>query len=209
MTPLTPMPTSSITAHSVALRLPAGEHMTIAHGALVAHSDGVVFDHCPESSIADGLRRIIAGSSAQARRLTWEDGDAWAELAGPGEDPSTVVAIELDGTDTSAVTIADGAWLANTGGIDMSTVWKGTKSLLARERMAMSRATGTGTLVLYNTGSLTMVDLEEGQRLHLGQGRLLAYTGGIEMDANTVASRTVVTVSGPGKVVYSSHSETS
>lgn len=187
--------------------LPEGESLTIKHRALVAHSAGITFENCPDSGLADGVRRALAGSSFQVRRLTSSDDGAWAEIAGPGEHPTSVVPVDLSGE--VGLTIADGAWLANTSGVEVDAAWKGAEATMARERAVMSHATGEGTVVLYSGGSITSLELEDGQEIHLGQGRLLAYTDGINLDANRIAGRTVITATGVGTVFYSSHSETS
>lgn len=202
------MPTVSTNPHSIALNFNEGEHLTVEHGSLVAHSDQIKFEHCPESNILAGIRRAVAGSSFQARRLTWLSDDAWVVLGGPGDTPSSVISLDVPRGEDGSLVIADGAWLANTSGVNLAPAWKGVKSALARERAVMSRATGEGTVVLYHPGSITQIDLEEGQNIHLGQGRLVAYSGDVTLDANRIANRTVITASGPGTVLYSSNSET-
>lgn len=193
---------------SIRVHLEKDGHMIIENKGLIAYSGGAKLENAEEYSFLDRIRRSIGGDSLTARIITAtaEEG-ATIEVGAGTVEPRAVIAVEVDSLNDRGITVADGAWVAHTDGVDSGTAWKGWESAIARERIAMPHFTGEGLVIIEGGGTLVEKTLAEGESIVLGQARLTAYSDEVELDSQNVAGRRLMTVTGPGVVVYKTHAE--
>lgn len=195
------------TATSLRVKLEKGSQLIIEDKALIAFDTGATLATTDDTFIQRWVR-TFGGDSFTARTVTSEAEDGTVVEIGSGTtEPRAVIAIEIDSLNDRALTVSDGAWVAQTDGVESETVWKGVESIKARERGAMSYFTGQGLVFVEGQGTLIEKTLAEGESIVLGQARLTAYSDGVDITSENNAGRRLVTATGPGVVVYKTHAE--
>jgi uncharacterized protein (TIGR00266 family) len=176
--------------------LAAGETVRAESGAMMAMSAGVAVAAKAEGGLLKGLRRsVLGGESLFVTRFTAPDGGGWVDLA--ARLPGDVCAIDVDG----GVSLARGAWLASSDGVELDTKWGGFKNLSGGEGGFLVRAEGRGRVLAACYGALDAVDLAAGERMVLDSGHLVAFGDGVTYTTRKVARGLVQTLkSGEGLV---------
>ncbi|POX56281.1 TIGR00266 family protein [Streptomyces sp. Ru71] len=178
------------------VRLAGGESVRAESGAMMATSGGIAVSAKAEGGLLKGLKRsVLGGESLFVTRFTADADGSWVDLA--ARLPGDVTAIDVDG----GVSLARGAWLCSSDGIDLDTKWGGLKNLAGGEGGFLVRAEGTGQVAAACYGALDRVELGTGETLVLDSGHLVAFEDGLSYRTRKVTQGLMQTLkSGEGLV---------
>ncbi|MEK9737729.1 MAG: TIGR00266 family protein [Candidatus Nanopelagicales bacterium] len=175
-----------------------GEHAKVESGAMAAMSDGVTLDAKMEGGFMKSLRRsALGGNSFFVTTYTSSVDGGWVDVAAVLPGDITVI----QSTPERPLAVTRGSWLANEQSLAMDTHWGGRSNLFGGEGGFVSKFDGSGQVVVASYGALDQHALQEGQRMVVDSGHLVAYDAHIAMQARTTGGIMKSIKSGEGIVV--------
>lgn len=178
------------------VKLQQGESVLAEPGAMVGHSASVSVD---TTTSRDGLvssaKSLLGGESAFANEFTAEDGPGQVTLAPPA--PGDVMEHELSNETLYAT---DGAFLAATTDIDITSELGGIKSMLGEASLTPLALKGTGSAFINAYGGLESIELAAGESYVLDNENLIAWDDTIEFSTRRVGGLKSTLLSGEGLV---------
>lgn len=158
------------------------------------------------------LGRVVTGESIFMNEYTAVDGPGMIAMA--SSFPGSIIPFHL--TPGNDVVVQKRGFLAMEDGMQMTVAFqkKVGAGLFGGEGFLMQRISGNGVAFVEIDGSVTEIELKDGEQLIVDTGYLAAYTGNCKMDVQTVKGlgnvlfggeglfNTVIT--GPGKVYLQS-----
>jgi uncharacterized protein (TIGR00266 family) len=162
----------------------------------MATSASIAVEAKMEGGLMKGLKRqVLGGESLFVTRLVAGPTGGWADLA--ARLPGDIGVIDVDG----GVSLARGAWLCSSDGVEINTKWGGFKNLAGGEGGFLVRAEGRGQVVASCYGALDVFDLGTGESLILDSGHMVAFSDGMTYTTRKVTSGLMQTLkSGEGLV---------
>lgn len=160
------------------LGLSASEAVQVESGAMMAMSAGVNLSARAEGGVLKSLKRAaLGGESMFVSTYTAPAGGGFVDVAPrlPGDVTHAAV------SESSALFISRGSWLANETSVVLDTKWGGFKNLFGSEGGFILRAGGSGTVVFGCYGALEMWDLAAGERVTVDSGHMVAYDSSVTM----------------------------
>ncbi len=175
-----------------------GEHAKVESGAMAAMSDGITLDAKMEGGFMKALRRsALGGNSFFVTTYTSSVDGGWVDVAAVLPGDITVI----ESTPDRPLAVTRGSWLANEQSLEMDTHWGGRSNLFGGEGGFVSKFDGAGKVVVASYGALDQHALQEGQRMVVDSGHLVAYDAHIAMQARTTGGIMKSIKSGEGIVV--------
>lgn len=178
------------------VHLDPGEAIVAEPGALVGHSETISIE---TTTSRDGLlssaKSILGGESMVANRFVAEGGPGQVTFAPP--TPGDVMAHELE---DETLYSTDGAFLAGTPEIDITSEFGGLKSMLGGASPMPLALKGTGTVFIDAYGGLERLDLDSGETYTLDNDHLIAWDDSVEFDPRRVGGLKSTILSGEGIV---------
>ena len=174
------------------------EHVKVESGAMAAMSDGVTLDAKMEGGFLKSLgRSALGGNSFFVTSYTASKDGAWVDVTAvlPGD-----IAV-LESTPERPLAVTRGSWLANEQSLVMDTKWGGANNLFGGEGGFVSRFDGAGKVVIASYGALDKHALNQGERMVIDSGHLVAYDAYIAMQAQTTGGIMKSLKSGEGIVL--------
>lgn len=196
------------------IRLAGGEQALVEGGSMVAMSQGVSLETKATGGFLKSLGRSLLGGESffqNTYRAPAAGGTIYVAPPLPG-DLSTM---ELR---NESILIQSGAYVASEMGIQIDTKWGGAKTFFASEGLILLRASGSGKVVLSSYGAIHEVDLGAGEMLTVDTGHLVAFNEGVGFKVRAIGGikstlfsgeGLVVDLSGPGKVLLQTRSQSS
>lgn len=192
----------------VIVQLSPGESVKAEAGTMVAKSDNVTLEGKMDSGIGQALKRSLAGGENlffQTMKAIGGSGEVMIAPAIPGD----IKILEM--TEPQGYYLQGGAFLAALGEINVDTkMQKLSAGLFSGEGFFVLHCTGKGNLAVSAFGGIYEINLPAGKDYIVGNGHVVAWTGGtgysIEKAAqgwiNTFTSGQglVCRFKGPGKV---------
>lgn len=174
------------------------EHVKVESGAMAAMSDGVTLDAKMEGGFLKSLgRSALGGNSFFVTSYTASKDGAWVDVTAvlPGD-----IAV-IESTPERPLAVTRGSWLANEQSLLMDTQWGGANNLFGGEGGFVSRFEGAGKVVIASYGALDKHALNQGERMVIDSGHLVAYDAYIAMQAQTTGGIMKSLKSGEGIVL--------
>ena len=174
------------------------EHVKVESGAMAAMSDGVTLDAKMEGGFLKSLgRSALGGNSFFVTSYTASKDGAWVDVTAVLPGDITVI----ESTPERPLAVTRGSWLANEQSLAMDTKWGGANNLFGGEGGFVSRFDGAGKVVIASYGALDMHALNQGERMVIDSGHLVAYDAYIAMQAQTTGGIMKSLKSGEGIVL--------
>lgn len=178
------------------VKLQQGESVLAEPGAMVGHSETVSID---TTTSRDGLvssaKSLLGGESAFANEFTAEDGPGQVTLAPPS--PGDVMEHELNNETLYAT---DGAFLAATTNVDITSELGGIKSMLGEASLTPLALKGTGSAFINAYGGLESIELAAGESYVLDNENLIAWDDSVDFSTRRVGGLKSTLLSGEGLV---------
>jgi uncharacterized protein (TIGR00266 family) len=163
---------------------------------MVGHSETVSID---TTTSRDGLvssaKSLLGGESAFANEFTAEDGPGQVTLAPPS--PGDVMEHELNNETLYAT---DGAFLAATTNVDITSELGGIKSMLGEASLTPLALKGTGSAFINAYGGLESIELAAGESYVLDNENLIAWDDSVDFSTRRVGGLKSTLLSGEGLV---------
>ena len=174
------------------------EHVKVESGAMAAMSDGVTLDAKMEGGFLKSLgRSALGGNSFFVTSYTASKDGAWVDVTAVLPGDITVI----ESTPERPLAVTRGSWLANEQSLAMDTKWGGANNLFGGEGGFVSRFDGAGKVVIASYGALDKHALNQGERMVIDSGHLVAYDAYIAMQAQTTGGIMKSLKSGEGIVL--------
>ncbi len=160
------------------LILGKGEAVFCEPGSMMVMSGGMsVAARTSGGLVASTLRSTFAQEGFFMARYRAEREGAWVAVA--PRLPGDIATMEVD--PTRGVILDQGAFLAHSEGVELSTRLANAQTFALRKGAAVIRASGTGTLVIGSFGALERVDLGPGESLIVDTGHMAAWSESMEL----------------------------
>jgi uncharacterized protein (TIGR00266 family) len=179
-------------------RLAGSEVVRAESGAMMATSAGVAVEAKMQGGMMKSLRRsMLGGESLFVTTYTAPADGGWVDVAAnlPGDLHVRTV------SQSRAMFLSRGSYLASEGGVEIDTKWGGFKNLFGGEGGFLIRATGQGEVVVACYGALDRVSLAAGESVVVDSGHMVAFEEGVSMITRRVAGTMTSLKSGEGVVL--------
>jgi uncharacterized protein (TIGR00266 family) len=185
------------------IRLSPGESITVEPGSYMLHK-GDIEVTTSSRGIFSGLKRVIAGGESfflntlRARTSV----EVWITPGVIGD----IKAVELSGGD---LIVQDSSYLAHSGDIDISIVWRGLRGLIAEGELFWLKASGSGIVFINSYGAIEELTLDPGEKITIDNMHFVAMDSSIRWRVRKFGGwKTfifggegfVIDVEGPGRV---------
>ena len=178
------------------VKLQEGESVVAEPGAMVGHSANVsVETTTSRDGLVSSAKSLLGGESAFANEFTAEGGPGKVTLAPPA--PGDVMEHELNDETLYAT---DGAFLAATTGVDITSELGGIRSMLGEASLTPLALKGTGSAFINAYGGLESIELSAGESYVLDNENLIAWDDTIEFSTRRVGGLKSTLLSGEGLV---------
>jgi uncharacterized protein (TIGR00266 family) len=178
-------------------RLAGGEVVRAESGAMMATSAGVAVEAKMQGGMMKSLRRsMLGGESLFVTTYTAPPAGGWVDVAAnlPGDLHVRTV------SQTRAMFLSRGSYLASEGGVEIDTKWGGFKNLVGGEGGFLIRASGEGEVVVSCYGALDRLSLAPDESVVVDSGHMVAFEEGVAMVTRRVAGTMASLKSGEGLV---------
>jgi uncharacterized protein (TIGR00266 family) len=178
-------------------KLAGSETVRAESGAMMATSAGVAVEAKMQGGMMKSLRRsMLGGESLFVTTYTAPADGGWVDVAAnlPGDLHVRSV------SQTRAMFLSRGSYLASEGGVEIDTKWGGFKNLFGGEGGFLIRATGEGEVVVACYGALERVSLATGESIVVDSGHMVAFDEGVSMVTRRVSGTMASLKSGEGLV---------
>lgn len=196
------------------IRLAGGEQVLVEGGSMVAMSQGVTLETKATGGFLKSLgRSLLGGESFFQNTYRAPAGGGTIYVAPPL--PGDLSTMDLR---NESILIQSGAYVASEMGVQIDTKWGGAKTFFASEGLILLRASGSGKVVLSSYGAIHEVDLGAGEMLTVDTGHLVAFNEQVGFKVRAIGGikstlfsgeGLVVDLSGPGKVLLQTRSQSS
>jgi uncharacterized protein (TIGR00266 family) len=177
--------------------LGGGEAIRAESGAMMATSDGVDVQAQMQGGLMKSLKRsVLGGESLFITTMTAPAGGGWVDVA--AHLPGDVIVRDLNAG--RGLNLSRGSYLCSEGGVDIDTRWGGFKNLMGGEGGFLVHASGPGQVAASCYGALDVVSLDQGERLVVDSGHMVAYDEGVTMSLRRVSGALASMKSGEGLV---------
>ena len=178
------------------INLSPQESVRVEGGAMVSMSSDMTLETKAQGGFLKSLTRSIIGKESfflndfQAGR-----NGGFVAVAPPLPGDMSVIHLERP------MLIQSGSYMASEIGVEMDTKWGGAKTFFASEGLIMLRVSGKGQVVVSSYGAIHEVNLEEGQKITVDTGHLVAFNDNIGFAVKKVGGMKSTLFSGEGLVV--------
>lgn len=196
------------------IRLAGGEQVLVEGGSMVAMSQGVTLETKATGGFLKSLgRSLLGGESFFQNTYRAPAGGGTIYVAPPL--PGDLSTMDLR---NESILIQSGAYVASEMGVQIDTKWGGAKTFFASEGLILLRASGSGKVMLSSYGAIHEVDLGAGEMLTVDTGHLVAFNEQVGFKVRAIGGikstlfsgeGLVVDLSGPGKVLLQTRSQSS
>lgn len=196
------------------IRLAGGEQVLVEGGSMVAMSQGVTLETKATGGFLKSLgRSLLGGESFFQNTYHAPAGGGTIYVAPPL--PGDLSTMDLR---NESILIQSGAYVASEMGVQIDTKWGGAKTFFASEGLILLRASGSGKVMLSSYGAIHEVDLGAGEMLTVDTGHLVAFNEQVGFKVRAIGGikstlfsgeGLVVDLSGPGKVLLQTRSQSS
>lgn len=196
------------------IRLAGGEQVLVEGGSMVAMSQGVTLETKATGGFLKSLgRSLLGGESFFQNTYHAPAGGGTIYVAPPL--PGDLSTMDLR---NESILIQSGAYVASEMGVQIDTKWGGAKTFFASEGLILLRASGSGKVVLSSYGAIHEVELGAGEMLTVDTGHLVAFNEQVGFKVRAIGGikstlfsgeGLVVDLSGPGKVLLQTRSQSS
>lgn len=178
------------------VELKQGESILAEPGAMVGHSANVsVETTTSRDGLVSSAKSLLGGESAFANEFTAEGGTGKVTLAPPA--PGDVMEHQLNDETLYAT---DGAFLAATTGVDITSELGGIKSMLGEASLTPLALKGTGSAFINAYGGLESIELAAGESYVLDNENLIAWDDTVDFSTRRVGGLKSTLLSGEGLV---------
>jgi len=175
------------------LSLESGEQVKAEAGAMVAMSQNMKIETKAKGGILGGLKRMVAGESFFVNTFCAQDGPGTIKFA--PSMPGDLDHLKLSG---ESWLMQSGAYVANSGDIEVNAKWGGFKSFFAGEGFILLKVSGTGDVWFASYGGLTRVDFTNGYVVDTTH--IVAFPEGQNYQVQPVGGLKATFLSGEGLV---------
>jgi len=195
----------------VIAKLGPNEQVVAESGAMVAMRNVTMETQARGGVLKSLARAALGGESFFVNTFT--AGGSGGELMLAHPLPGDIKAVELHG---ETMLVQSGSFIASAPSIQIDTKWGGSKSFFAGEGLILLKASGSGQLILGTYGAVHEMDLAAGEVITVDSGHLVAFSETITYKPRTVGGikatlfsgeGIVVDITGPGKLLMQSRSE--
>lgn len=196
------------------IRLSGGEQVLVEGGSMVAMSQGVTLETKATGGFLKSLSRSLLGGESFFQNTYRAPGGGGTIYVAPPL-PGDLSTMELR---NESLLIQSGAYVASEMGVQIDTKWGGAKTFFASEGLILLRASGSGKVLLSSYGAIHEVELGAGEMLTVDTGHLVAFNERVGFKVRTIGGikstlfsgeGLVVDLSGPGKVLLQTRSQSS
>ena len=195
--------------HILDVHLKKGERIYSEPGALISYTGEVELKSGIGDLVGGALRALGGGESLFINEIVAKE-DSHLEIG--TSFPSEIVEINLDG----AMILGDGAYIANTGDIEISAKFGGLSSFASGSGLMFLYAKGKGKLYIGAFESMFKKTLKKGETFYVDNSCFVACDEGMQIEkimmGKGLLSKVVggegifFKITGPGVVYYSTES---
>jgi len=169
---------------AVVIDMAQGQVIRAEAGALMYMTDGIEMDAKMDGGILGGLKRkVLAGESFFITHFHCNASAGQAAFSAPY--PGKILARKLSG---ESLLCQKDAYLCSAGDVDISVAF--TKRLGAGffggEGFILQKLIGNGDVFIHAGGTLTQIELAQGQKLKVDTGCLVAFDASVDYDIKMV-----------------------
>jgi uncharacterized protein (TIGR00266 family) len=196
----------------VIARLGPSEQIVVESGAMVAMRN-VTMETKARGGVLKSLARAALGGESFFVN-TFTAGGSGGEIMLAHALPGDIKTMELHG---ETMLVQSGSFIASSAEIEVDTKWGGAKSFFAGEGLILLRTSGSGQLILGSYGAVHELDLAAGEQITVDSGHLVAFSESVVYKPRAVGGikatlfsgeGIVVDITGPGKLLMQTRSET-
>lgn len=196
------------------IRLSGGEQVLVEGGSMVAMSQGVTLETKATGGFLKSLSRSLLGGESFFQNTYRAPGGGGTIYVAPPL-PGDLFTMDLR---NESLLIQSGAYVASEMGVQVDTKWGGAKTFFASEGLILLRASGSGKVLLSSYGAIHEVELGAGEMLTVDTGHLVAFNERVGFKVRAIGGLKstlfsgeglVVDLSGPGKVLLQTRSQSS
>jgi uncharacterized protein (TIGR00266 family) len=151
--------------------LDPGESVTAEAGAMVSMSADIQMQTKARGGIGKALLRSMVGGESFFQN-TYTGGPAGGEVTFAPGYPGDVIQLQLAG---NAIMAQSGAYIFDTGNIEIDTKFGGGKMFFSGERLFLLKLSGQGDVFLSAYGAIHMVELGAGEEYIVDTGHIVAF----------------------------------
>jgi uncharacterized protein (TIGR00266 family) len=132
------------------ITLPPGGEVKAEAGAMTSMSGGVEIETSVQGGLLKGLRRSVLGGESFFINT----------FAAPGGGELTVAptlpgdVVRMPASDSGAMMVQSGSWLASDPGVQVDTKWGGAKTFFSGQGLFLLRCTGEGDMIVSSFGAI-------------------------------------------------------
>lgn len=174
--------------------LDGGESIRAEAGSMVTYDDGIDIETSASGGILGSLKRSVLGGESffQNTFTATEPGRVTLAPALSGD----VVHHDLDGT----LYVQSGSYLASDPSVELDAEFGGGRTFFGGEGLFLLRLDGAAPVFLSSYGAIRDRKLDDGERLTVDTGHVVAFEGSASFDVERVGGLKSTLFSGEGLV---------
>ncbi len=187
-----------------------GDKFYAEPSALVMIDGDVEVNPKMQGGIGGALLRSLGGGESLFINEITANNNSKIQIA--GTTIGKIHKFELDGE----YTLGDGVYLAHIGDISLTSKFGGLNSLAMGSGLFILKASGKGTIFLETHGNVIERELKEGETITVDNGNFVAADSKVDIQKKFIGKGLkgklfsgeglMMVLTGPGKVIYQTHS---
>jgi uncharacterized protein (TIGR00266 family) len=138
------------------VKLPAGKQIFAEPSAMVSMTPNVKLEAGFKGGLGKTLGRMLGGENLIINTFTAQNGTG--EIMFAGGPAGDITYQRLEG---QALYLQRGAYMLNTGGIEVTGKWQGAKGFFGGEGLVLLKASGVGDLFFNSYGAILEIDVTD------------------------------------------------
>lgn len=187
----------------VTVSLEPGQALRAESGAMMYMTQGVEMNTTAGGGISSGFKRMLTGQNLFISDYTYQGEPGTSGLVALGTDfPSKIVRLDVDEYGGKII-CQQGALLcaSHTIDIEMEFTKKFSTGFFGGEGFVLQALTGSGEVFVKAGGTLIRRELDEGEKLRISSGCLVAFSNGVQYDIEMLQGYKNVLFGGEGLFV--------